>query len=123
MLDLEHSSRKAFLLEGASNYYLLEACFETPADNSPPAMTLRDCSNISVCGTWFTYWERPTSHSVEIVNCKDIRFQCLATFNSPVFARIERAGREPELIYTVPQDQWKGAKKDWMWLPNLTFSR
>jgi len=120
--DFEHSSPGAYLFEGASNYYLLCPVYEAPIDSSPPAMKLRNCSNINLYSTWLGgYWTQPPTRILEIVDCKDIRAYHWTTIGSPVWAQIERTGQAPETVYTVPPAEWK--EKAGAWLPGFILSK
>jgi len=107
--DFEHAGRRPYLFEGASNYYILTICYEEPTaeDGPPPVITMRNCSGIRLYGTWLNYWNKSGRHSVEIADCRDLRFYHVMAFNSPAWASIQRAGQAPDLLRTLPQEQWK----------------
>lgn len=115
--DFEHASQRPYRFEDASNYYLLTTVYEPPGLDAPPVLTLRRCARMRLYGLWLNYWLPPGRHSVEITDCRDVRIYQFMTFNSPAFASIQRTGQTPDVLRTLPPEQWKA--NQYHFLPEL----
>ncbi len=117
--DFEHATQRPYLFEGASDYYFLTICYESPdfVSAPPPVITLRNSARIHIYGAWLLYWGPPGRHSLEITDCSDLRIDHGMAFNAPAWAKLQPTNQIPDVFRTLPPDQWKA--RQYHFLPGL----